>query len=146
MGTERRRPRGRCEEQPHRWIYANEFAQALKLEWSVLDHRWKRSKDRDLDGVVREEDIDDFTQVSQMVNQAEETDEMMVDAMAQQEEEEIEAMLAMSQYKPPLEQEQNPHNSSLSDDEDYDSLFRDLLTGEEMCESEKILAGQMDMS
>lgn len=105
-----------------------------------------------------EDEIEDSPELQ---NMSQNPDDMMVDAMAQEEEEEMDALLSMfeAQSRPfqsfqpfqPQQQQQpvgSPSYSALADDDDYDSIFRDLMSGQVDNRSSQGFAssGQMDMS
>ncbi|KAI6080488.1 hypothetical protein F4821DRAFT_273807 [Hypoxylon rubiginosum] len=132
--------------------------EALKLEWSILDRQRRQQKNADIDGMMFEDEIEDSPELQ---NMSQNPDDMMVDAMAQEEEEEMDALLSMfeAQSRPfqsfqpfqPQQQQQpvgSPSYSALADDDDYDSIFRDLMSGQVDNRSSQGFAssGQMDMS
>ncbi|ORY68865.1 uncharacterized protein BCR38DRAFT_334894 [Pseudomassariella vexata] len=111
----------------------------LKLEWATQDRRRREQKDTDLDGIVFEDEIDEVPTNTEQPPQ--DLDEVMADSIAQQEEAELEAMLSSSQAPA------RPQSPSLSDDDDYDSLFMDYLSQHQTNQDQSILlSGQMDMS
>ncbi|KAI0836773.1 hypothetical protein F5Y06DRAFT_298463 [Hypoxylon sp. FL0890] len=117
--------------------------EALKLEWSMLERQRRQQKNTDLDGMVFEDEIEDFVELQRETQQ--DPDDMMVDAIAQEEEEELNAMLSMYEAQssqPPSD----PASSAISDDEDYDSLFMDFLSQQQPSSQDFISSGQMDMS
>jgi hypothetical protein len=96
-----------------------------------------------VDNVPLEAELEDEPQPSKDEN----LDEMMADAIARQEESEMDAMI--SSY---LESSQTgavpapvSPKSSLSDDEDYDQLFMDIVLSQEAGES-VVSCQQMDVS
>lgn len=108
--------------------------QVLKLEWSTLDRRWREQKDTDLDGLLFEHEIDDIPEEIEQPDEMlyQDTDDMMVDTIAQEEEAELDAMLSLYEEQSSASASQapaRPQSMSWSDDEDYDSLFQDLLSG-----------------
>ncbi|KAI0387016.1 hypothetical protein F5Y04DRAFT_275471 [Hypomontagnella monticulosa] len=118
--------------------------EALKLEWSMLDRLRREQKDADLDGMVYEDEIEDIAEFQRHADQN--PDDMMVDAIAQEEEEELNAMLSMlethSSSQPPAESK----SSTLSDDEDYDDIFMDFLSQQDSSNQDLVSSGQMDVS
>ncbi|KAI0134086.1 hypothetical protein BJ170DRAFT_183828 [Xylariales sp. AK1849] len=116
--------------------------EVLKLEWATLDQRRRQLKDSDIDGLVLEDELEDIPEMS-----GQGPDDMMVDSYVQEEEAELDAMLSayeaqsQSYSQPPT----RPDSPSLSDDDDYDSLFVDLLSKQES-PRDIVLSGQMDMS
>ncbi|XXH04308.1 hypothetical protein Hte_010722 [Hypoxylon texense] len=123
---------------------------ALKLEWSMLDRQRRQQKNADLDGMVFEDEIEDISELQYDAHrQPDDTlDDMMVDAMAQEEEEEMDAMLSM--YEAQSSQRPagipSPLPQALSDDDDYDSIFRDLMSEQDRTSRDFALSGQMDTS
>ncbi|KAI1778697.1 hypothetical protein F4818DRAFT_307704 [Hypoxylon cercidicola] len=128
-----------------KWERRGGDQEALKLEWSMLDRHWRQQKNADLDGMVFEDEIEDIPELQYDTRQN--PDDMMVDAMAQEEEEEINAMLSMLE----AQSSQSPQlpaglpSSAPSDDEDYDSIFRDLMS-QDRSSQDFALSGQMDIS
>ncbi|KAI1140213.1 hypothetical protein F5Y05DRAFT_411275 [Hypoxylon sp. FL0543] len=118
--------------------------EALKLEWSMLERQRLQQKNTDLDGMVFEDEIEDFVEL-QRETQPQDPDDIMVDAIAQEEEEELNAMLstyeAQSSQRPV-----GPASPAISDDEDYDSIFMDFLSQQQVSSQDIISSGQMDMS
>ncbi|KAI1085125.1 hypothetical protein F5B20DRAFT_131108 [Whalleya microplaca] len=129
-----------------KWERRGGDQEALKLEWATIQRRWREQKNTDLDGIMFEDELDDIPEFSQESSQ--DSDDIMVDTLAQEEEEELNAMLSMletqSSPQQPVQQSEPP---SLSDDEDYDDIFMDLLSQEEEGSSQDFVSsGQMDMS
>ncbi|KAI1850582.1 hypothetical protein JX265_004292 [Neoarthrinium moseri] len=122
--------------------------EVLKLEWSALDRRRRQLKDSDIDGFVFEDELEDIPEMPGAYVQDEPMDhDMMVDSHAQDEEAELEAMLSAFESqssRPPV----RPDSPSLSDEDDYDSLFMDFLTQQDEPRNGQdiVLSGQMDMS
>jgi hypothetical protein len=108
-----------------------------------LNKRWRQEKDTDLDGIIFDHELEDISE--KPVEAQQETDDMMVDAMAQEEEAELDAMLSLlntgSSQTP-----ERPDTPSLSDDEDYDTLFMDILSQQGGDSEGFVSSGQMDMS
>lgn len=107
----------------------------------------KQQKNADIDGLVFEDELDDIPEAMEEQAPPEDFDEMMVDSHAQREEAELDAMFSMyeaesSSQQPPV----RPHSPCLSDDDDYDSLFMDLLSQQQQSSPDIFLSGQMDMS
>jgi hypothetical protein len=120
--------------------------QVLKLEWSTFERMRRQQKNADIDGLVFEDELDDITETVEEQMPPEDFDEMMVDSHAQREEAELDAMF--STYEAQSSSQQPPVRSdspSLSDDDDYDSLFMDLLS-QQQSSQDTVLSGQMDMS
>ncbi|KAI0012684.1 hypothetical protein F4779DRAFT_17824 [Xylariaceae sp. FL0662B] len=127
-----------------KWERRGGDQEALKLEWSTLQRRWREQKNTDLDGMVFENELDDIPEISQETPQ--ESDDIMVDAIAQEEEEEMNAMLSMLEtqsYQPTFKPPESP---SLPDDDDYDDIFMDLLSQQDGDAQDFVSSGQMDMS
>ncbi|KAI1211513.1 uncharacterized protein F4807DRAFT_458408 [Annulohypoxylon truncatum] len=123
--------------------------ETLKLEWSILDRQRREQKNADIDGIVFEDEIDDILELQRRQPEDQDPDEMMVDAMAQEEEAELNAMLSMleTHSSQPRAETTSP---TLVDDDDYDDLFMDLLSqqGQTSHNTNQGFAssGQMDMS
>ncbi|KAI0393265.1 hypothetical protein F5Y17DRAFT_314372 [Xylariaceae sp. FL0594] len=120
--------------------------EVLILEWKAMNRKVRDKIATDLDGVLFEEDIDDIPVHAEKLQP--EVDDKMVDVLAQEEEEELNAMLSLldpTSSAPGTVQLGTP---SLSDDEDYDSLFIDILKEEEGGGASEafMTSGQMDMS
>ncbi|KAI2627338.1 hypothetical protein GGS26DRAFT_137491 [Hypomontagnella submonticulosa] len=118
--------------------------EALKLEWSILDRRRREQKDTDLDGMVYEDEIDDIAELQR--HAAQNPDDVMVDAIAQEEEEELNAMLSMLETHHSSQPPAGPGSPALSDDEDYDDIFMDFLSRQENSSQHFVSSGQMDIS
>lgn len=110
-----------------------------KLEWCKMERQWRERKNADIDGIVSECEIDDIPEIMRESG----SDEMMVDDVAQ-EEAELDAMLSMFESQSSSQAPARPNTPSLSDDEDYDCLFMDLLSQEN--DQNLVLSGEMDMS
>jgi len=71
-------------------------------------------------------------------------DSMMVDAMEQQEQAEIDALLALaSQPTETASLRSRPESMYFSDDEDYDSIFMELISAKR---SDQTMSEDVDMS
>jgi predicted transcriptional regulator len=116
----------------------------LKLEWNVLNRQWRQQKDMDMDGFVFDTEIENIPEDSNEVHH--ETDDTMVDAIAQEEEAEVDAMLSLLDTRSSSQVQELSYISSLSDDEDYDTLFMDMLSQQEGDIEGFVSSGQMDMS
>ncbi|KAI0414366.1 hypothetical protein F5X98DRAFT_377820 [Xylaria grammica] len=126
-----------------KWEQRGGDQEALKLEWNVLNKQRRQEKDLDVDGFVFDTELEDI--LENPYEPHEETDDMMVDAIAQEEEAELDAMLSLlntSSLQTPV----RPDAASLSDDEDYDALFTDMLSQQRDENDGFISSGQMDMS
>ncbi|OLN93099.1 hypothetical protein CCHL11_07505 [Colletotrichum chlorophyti] len=121
----------------------------LKSDWDRdMRQRWY-AKQLEGDTMYSEADIEDAAMLPQssVQNVHEDLDDMMVDAIAQEEQAELDALLLS--YSQSADRQQPAHAAqsdslSLSDDEDYDALFLNLAsqdTGEPDASSH-----QMDMS
>ncbi|KAK7755973.1 hypothetical protein SLS62_001915 [Diatrype stigma] len=124
-------------------------ASALKLEWSLLDRRRRERKNTDIDGLVYEDEIEDIPDLSaEALRSTQDPDEMMVDTIAEAEERELNAMLSMLETQPSSQAPLRHDSPSMSDDDDYDSLFMDLLCQQQQQSSspQLVLSGQMDIS
>ncbi|KAI1820307.1 hypothetical protein F4861DRAFT_75282 [Xylaria intraflava] len=123
-----------------KWQRRGGDQEVLKLEWNALTKRWRREKDLDEDGFVLEDELEDIPE-----DLSEAQDEAEVDAIAAQEEAELNAMLSLlnTGSNPPAPG--RPDTTPLSDDEDYDALFMDMLSRHD--DGGKLTsAGQMDLS
>ena len=129
----------------------------MKLEWSILDRRRRELKNTDIDGLVFEDEIDDIPELFAESSRAtQDSDEMMVDTIAQEEEEELYAMFSMLETQPRSQAPARPDSPFLSDDDDYDSMFMDLLNQQQQQQQQQqpqpnsspglVLSGDMDMS
>ncbi|KAI1438363.1 hypothetical protein GGR50DRAFT_425294 [Xylaria sp. CBS 124048] len=127
-----------------KWQRRGGDQEALKLEWNVLNKRWRRQKDMDIDGIVFEDELDDIPENPQQEQR--EVDGMMVDAIARQEEAELNAMLSLLGPGAASQPQQQHDTNSVSDDEDYDALFMDILSHQGGNDSGLTLPGQMDLS
>lgn len=97
----------------------------------------------DLDGFVYENELEDIPENPYALNQ--EADNMMVDVMAQEEEAELDAILSLLDANS-SQGPRRPGPPSLSDDEDYDALFSDMLSQQPNEGDGLISSGQMDLS
>ncbi|KAI1418473.1 hypothetical protein F5Y13DRAFT_184113 [Hypoxylon sp. FL1857] len=125
-----------------KWDRRGGDQEALKLEWSILERQRRQQKNTDLDGMMFEDEIEDFVELQRETQQ--DPDDMMVDVIAQEEEEELNAMLSMYEAQssqPPA----GPASPAISDDEDYDSLFMDFLS-QQRSNQDCMSSGQMDIS
>ncbi|KAI0505917.1 hypothetical protein F5B22DRAFT_651205 [Xylaria bambusicola] len=127
-----------------KWEQRGGDQEALKLEWHILDKQRRQEKDTDLDGFVYENELEDIPENPYELSQ--EADNMMVDAMAQEEEAELDAMLSLLDAEASSQVPRRPGTPSLSDDEDYDTLFMDILSQQTDEGDGFISSGQMDMS
>ncbi|KAK4104561.1 hypothetical protein N658DRAFT_464217 [Parathielavia hyrcaniae] len=119
----------------------------LKLEW------WRHNRERlqakeaelaeylgpmmDADVFVREEE-----EFQRAAAQEEDGDAMMADFIAQQEEAEVEALLAALEYR---EGDGSSSPLHFSDDEDYDGLFMDLIQSQQGAQGAQGLAHSQDV-
>ncbi|KAI1120930.1 hypothetical protein F5Y10DRAFT_282893 [Nemania abortiva] len=127
-----------------KWEQRGGDQEALKLEWHVLNKQRRQEKELDIDGIVFNDELDDIPESPYEVH--EDADDMMVDAIAREEEAELDAMLSLLDPSSSSEAPSRPDTPSLSDDEDYDTLFMDILSQQRDDGDELILSGQMDMS
>ncbi|KAI0538785.1 hypothetical protein GGR58DRAFT_500760 [Xylaria digitata] len=126
-----------------KWEQRGGDQEALKLEWNVLNKRRRQEKDMDIDGFVFDTELENIPENPYELH--EETDDMMVDTIAQEEEAELDAMLSFLDTSS-LQVPRRPETPSLSDDEGYDELFMDLLSQEGGDSDGFMSSGQMDMS
>ncbi|WQF88485.1 hypothetical protein CDEST_13499 [Colletotrichum destructivum] len=133
--------------------------QRRDMEGTLLKSDWDRdmrqrfyAKQLEGDAMYSEADIDDAAAMAQERAQQipEDVDDMMVDTIAQEEQDELDALLLS--YDQSSEPRHSAHSSqstqsdpfNLSDDEDYDALFMNLVSQED---SELDASSQqMDMS
>ncbi|KAI0867849.1 hypothetical protein GGS24DRAFT_507377 [Hypoxylon argillaceum] len=127
-----------------KWEQRGGDQEALKLEWHVLNNRRRQEKEMDIDGIVFNDELEDIPENPYELQ--EEIDDIMVDAIAREEEAELDAMLSFLDTSSSSQAPRRPNTPSLSDDEDYDTLFRDILSRESDDCDELVLSGQMDMS
>lgn len=142
----------------------------LKLEWFSLNKDIQQAKNADLDGIVFESDIEEAARLREEAmsrplgrrREAPEpnlgTDEMMVDALEQEQLAEIEEYEALADSIPdrPIDERprwqqqrsQNPPDTlHWSDDDDYDELFMDYLSQEQKAQGQAHdPSGDMDLS
>jgi hypothetical protein len=108
--------------------------QLCKMEFMRLNRELQQARDSDLEGFVREEDIEDQIPLSgqhdYMKENAHPDDALMADEIEQQEEAELDAILSYLPMDSSLPQSHqcSPRSSHYSDDEDYDALFMDLIS------------------
>lgn len=114
----------------------------------MLDRQRRQQKNADLDGMVFEDEIEDIPELQYDASQHPDDmlDDMMVDAMAQEEEEEMDAMLSMYEAQSSQRPAGTPSSPVPSDDDDYDSIFRDLMSEQDRVGQDFALSGQMDIS
>ncbi|KAI8957847.1 hypothetical protein F5Y11DRAFT_352104 [Daldinia sp. FL1419] len=128
-----------------KWERRGGDQEALKLEWSMLDRQRREQKNADLDGMVFEDEIEDIAELQRETIGS--PDDTMVDILAQEEEEQLDAMLSMLEAQNQSSQPRAGTTSpAISDDEDYDHLFMDFLSQQEMSDQGFISSGQMDIS
>ncbi|KAI4598640.1 hypothetical protein KJ359_002530 [Pestalotiopsis sp. 9143b] len=125
--------------------------EVLRLEWSAQDRKRRQQKERDIDGLMFEDDLEDLPQLSQSHSPAyQEDDDMMVDSHAMEEQAELDAMLsayeAENTERTPTERAESP---TLSDDE-YDNIFMDMLSQDgrqpQQGGEDVDMSGEMDLS
>ncbi|KAK5632130.1 hypothetical protein RRF57_007844 [Xylaria bambusicola] len=127
-----------------KWEQRGGDQEALKLEWHILDKQRRQEKEMDLDGFVYENELEDIPENPYELSQA--ADDTMVDAMAQEEEAELDAMLSLLDTDSSSQLPRRPDTPSLSDDENYDTLFMNMLSQQTDEGDGFISSGQMDMS
>lgn len=121
-------------------------AQLLKSDWDRDMRQRVYAKQLESDAVYSEADIDDAADFSRDYTReiTDDIDDLMIDDIAQQEQAELDALVSSYGQDSGLPQQQqesapsDPYN--LSDDEDYDALFMDLVSQETSQDT------QMDMS
>ncbi|KAK2030492.1 hypothetical protein LX32DRAFT_638057 [Colletotrichum zoysiae] len=110
----------------------------LKSDWDRDMRQRYYTKQLEGDALFSEADIEDAAVIAQERAQQipNDADDMMVDAIAQEEQDELDALLlsydqsSKPQYSAHSSQSMHTDASSLSDDEDYDALFMNLLSQE----------------
>ncbi|RYC54976.1 hypothetical protein CHU98_g11233 [Xylaria longipes] len=128
---------------PHTRTLIQVLQVCVPQQWNVLNRQRKQEKDMDLDGIVYNDELEDIPE--SMFEAQEETDDMMVDAIAREEEAELDAMLSLLDTSS-LQTPRRPDTPSLSDDEDYDTLFMDMLSQQSIHCDHFTSSGQMDLS
>lgn len=99
--------------------------QLLKLEWFRETREMREAKRTDTDGVISAEDVE-LEEDSGRRNHHPDQDEAMLGMIEEQEQAEVDALL--SSYSPSDYSSQiRPDSPHFSDEDDYDSLFRDFL-------------------
>ncbi|TRX93463.1 hypothetical protein FHL15_005738 [Xylaria flabelliformis] len=126
-----------------KWEQRGGDQETLKLEWNVLNRQRKQEKDMDLDGIVYDDELEDIPESA--FEAQDKTDDMIVDAIAREEEAELDAMLSLLDNNSSPQTVKRPDTPSLSDDEDYDTLFMDILS-QQSTDDRFISSGEMDMS
>lgn len=154
-----------------RWEMRGGEQELLKLEWFSLNKDLQQAKNADLDGIVFEWDIEEAARLREEAMsrppaarrpEAPEpipgADEMMVDALEQEQLAELEQLEALEDSAPgvhiderPRWQQQRsqkpPDSPHWSDDDDYDQLFMDYLSQEQHSQSQAhASSGEMDLS
>ncbi|KAK0627014.1 hypothetical protein B0T14DRAFT_423773 [Immersiella caudata] len=133
----------RQRQEDQKWEKRGGEDQLLKLEWSRLNRELRQAKESDIDGFVRIEDIDD-----ELPNeQPDDIDAMMLDALEQEEQAELEALLASLPSEGSAQAQTSPsrpESMHFSDDEDYDSLFMELIS--EQANDQPTSSGDVEMS
>ncbi|KAK0651577.1 hypothetical protein B0T16DRAFT_489571 [Cercophora newfieldiana] len=120
----------RQRQEDQKWEKRGGDNELLKLEWWRLNRELRQAKESDIEGFVRVEDIEDEHPIDQQAELETDFDSMMLDAMEQEEQAELEALLeslpSETQTSP-----SRPESMHFSDDEDYDSLFMELLSAQQ---------------
>jgi hypothetical protein len=120
----------------------------LKLEWLRLNRELRQAKDADLDGFIADAEIDYEEELRREHNQdhVPKADDVMVDALEQEEEAEIDALVSSLPSDMELSQVR-PDSPHFSDDDDYDALFNEVMTQEIIGHGDgPVLSQDMDMS
>lgn len=107
----------------------------MKLEWWRLTRELREQKESELANFIpTDADIDDAARIEEKTNAQQQpdmdVDDMMADAIAQEEEAEMEALLSSmprDDMEMQIPEEKRPDSPHFSEDEDYDALFMDLL-------------------
>ncbi|KAK2070187.1 hypothetical protein P8C59_004702 [Phyllachora maydis] len=108
-----------------RWEQRGGENELLKLEWFRETREMREAKRTDTDGVISAEDVE-LEEDSGRRNHHPDQDEAMLGMIEEQEQAEVDALL--SSYSPSDYSSQiRPDSPHFSDEDDYDSLFRDFL-------------------
>ncbi|ROW00806.1 hypothetical protein VMCG_06539 [Cytospora schulzeri] len=154
-----------------RWEMRGGEQELLKLEWFSLNKDLQRAKNADLDGIVFESDIEEAARLREEAmsrssfarREAPESnpgaDEMMVDALEQEQLAELEQLEALeasildgsvderSRWQQQQRSQKPPDSPHWSDDDDYDELFMDYLSQEQQSQNQAPdPSGEMDLS
>ena len=131
----------------------------LRLEWSRLNNELRQQKEADLAVFGTDADIEEAVQLQEEVPPLDRSglqqpefniDDMMVDAIAREEEAEIEALLSsMPDGDGDREMgdgsgEGRPESVYFSDEEDYDALFMELSQQDEGALSQEGMVSSQD--
>ena len=113
--------------------------QVLRLEWSRLNRELHQAKERDQEGVVREEELDDALQMhsAQDPTMHVDLDDQMIDALEHEEEAELDALMSSLPELSSMPSEPDP--PFFSDDDIYDDIFNDFIQQDQhMASSEDV--------
>ncbi len=133
---------------PPDWIWTYHVLQLLKLEWWSEEREFLQARNADIQGFVSEAEIEDAAQFPKHLESvpSDISDEMMVDAIAREEEAELDALVSSFSQEPPSSTATAQLDSGpLSDDEDYDALFMDFVEEQDVHQENDPFGG-MDMS
>ncbi|KAE9570773.1 hypothetical protein CGCF415_v009811 [Colletotrichum fructicola] len=127
--------------------------QRRDMEGTLLKSDWDRDmrqryyfKQLEGDAIYSDADIEDAATLSQNQKQQipDDVDDMMVDAIAQEEQDELDALLSSYSQSSDAQQPAKSDPYNLSDDEDYDELFMSLVSQESAVPDAS--SQEMDMS
>lgn len=120
----------RQKQEDQKWVRRGGENELLKLEWQRLNREFKQAKESDIEGFIRIEDFENEPYVDEQAEDGmEDIDSMMVDALEQEEQAQIEALAALHSGESQTSQSR-PESMHFSD-EDYDDLFMELLSAQE---------------
>ncbi|KAL1857511.1 hypothetical protein VTK73DRAFT_8048 [Phialemonium thermophilum] len=125
-----------------KWERRGGEQELLKLEWLRLVREWRQAKEAELADFGTDADIEEAARLQQELannNGVVDEDDLMADTVVEDDSSEIDALLqsltetddfgVVSSTAAPAERDPS-HSHYASDDEDYDSLFMDLLSSE----------------
>ncbi|KAK3365727.1 hypothetical protein B0T24DRAFT_397142 [Lasiosphaeria ovina] len=138
----------------HKWERRGGEDELLKLEWVRLNRELRQAKHSDTACMVSEGEIEDEPALQlhphfQNHNRnpaVDDVDALMVDAIEQQEEAELDALLSSLPEESQNRQSQPGSPCFFSDDDDYDGLFMDLLSRQSQDDPAMALSQDVEMS
>ncbi|KAL8392921.1 hypothetical protein RB595_002930 [Gaeumannomyces hyphopodioides] len=128
-----------------RWERRGVENKLQSAEWFEMDRARRQAKMLDRDGMITESDIADAERLFEHDEFDQCPDDMMADAMLQEEEAELEALISSG-----AGQQQSssgpgrPASPHWSDEDDYDALFMDLISEQES--QLPVSSGDVEMS
>ncbi|KAM7203768.1 hypothetical protein V8F33_002083 [Rhypophila sp. PSN 637] len=121
----------------------------LKLEWARWNREYRQAKDSDLEGFVMEEEIEDEPQLYQEAatagQQDFDLDAMMLDTIEQEEQAELDALLAALPDVTTSQTRSSSPALTIYSDDDYDAIFMDLIASQSEPESAQVASSQQDV-